>query len=283
MASSKYHLINGDIQSERYLAEQSIRWIRDEGASLRFTWKASGTRIPFYAKQYKLLVDRLNMLGDNTNPIPSEAIFKSQLVKLIQKNRLFKGLEIHIIIKLFSKEEDKTNPGYLVFTDHHPDESFIMNQQGLLLGISDTEHHPGGKIMPFIELHHPLRLKWRAEAIRHNYDTICLLNNDGKLVETSDSTLFLARKSKLYTPDLRTGVTPRAIREEIINIIDQFDFKLVETDALEPGHLKQADEVFIADDQHGIRWVMGFENKRFYRKLSQIILAKINADWDKIT
>ena len=75
---------------------------------------------------------------------------------------------------------------------------------------------------------------------------------------------------------MRTGVTPRAIREEIINIIDQFDFKLVETDALEPGHLKQADEVFIADDQHGIRWVMGFENKRFYRKLSQIILAKIN-------
>ncbi|MCD6346908.1 MAG: aminotransferase class IV [Bacteroidales bacterium] len=282
MAPNRSHLLNGEIKSESHLAKVALDWLRNTGSTFQFSWRASGTRIPFYNQQYRILTSRINTLGPNLNPLPSETDFKSLIEKLIQRNRLFKGVEILIIIRISTRLEAIPRSDYLVLTDPYPNEDFQINQHGLLLGLISSGYHPGADVMSYIEQSHPLIQKWIAEARTNNYDTVCLLNQDGMLVETTDACIFLVGQSKVYTPDLKVGCTQRAIRQEILNKIEELGYKGIETSVLEPEHLKQADEVFIANDKNGIRWIMGYENKRYYRKLSQKVLAMINADWANI-
>ncbi|MBT5427856.1 MAG: hypothetical protein HOK84_16745, partial [Bacteroidetes bacterium] len=52
MTKTRYHLINGEIQAENKLPDLAADWLKEAGSSLSINWRASGTRIPFYSKQY---------------------------------------------------------------------------------------------------------------------------------------------------------------------------------------------------------------------------------------
>jgi hypothetical protein len=279
MTKTRYHLINGEIQAENKLPDLAADWLKEAGSSLSINWRASGTRIPFYSKQYYKLYQFLTALGICSEIIPSASRLETKLIQLIQKNRFFKGVDLKIIVRLLISDNSKKLLNYLVIPSEHSEENFQLNKKGLMMGIIPGGYHPGRELLPYLEPHHPIRQKWLSQASENSFDTICLLSPEGKLIETPNSNIFLLRASKIYTPDLAVGVTPNAIREEILSISEYLAFQAVQTSALEPAHLKQADEVFLADDYNGIRWVLGFENKRYYKKHCQQIIAKINSDW----
>ena len=49
------------------------------------------------------------------------------------------------------------------------------------------------------------------------------------------------------------------------------------SDNIRPQDLGKADEVFLTDDRNGIRWILGYERKRFYRKISGILYGELTA------
>ena len=99
-------------------------------------------------------------------------------------------------------------------------------------------------------------------------------------MESNDSSIFLAGGDRLYTPSLSLGVTKRAIRQVILSKASGAGLEVMETSKLLPGHLNDADEVFLANDIEGIKWVVGYGKKRFYRKYSEILINLINRDWE---
>jgi branched-subunit amino acid aminotransferase/4-amino-4-deoxychorismate lyase len=49
-------------------------------------------------------------------------------------------------------------------------------------------------------------------------------------------------------------------------ICEDAGIRVEESALLTEKDLLAADEIFITDDLHGIRWVMSFQDKRYYRK-----------------
>jgi branched-chain amino acid aminotransferase len=124
----------------------------------------------------------------------------------------------------------------------------------------------------------PLRnLLIRQESAQHGWDEIILTDQNGFLSETSDSNIFLRFKDQIFTPSPTNNCFPRIISGIIREIISQSGVTLSVSDAIKPKDLVKADEVFLTDDMNGLRWILGYEKKRFYRKISITLQEELTA------
>ena len=61
--------------------------------------------------------------------------------------------------------------------------------------------------------------------------------------------------------------------------LNQQGLKVVET-GIEIEHLLTADEIFLTDVIHGMRWVSAFRKKRYFNKYSKKLLEEIQDEID---
>jgi branched-subunit amino acid aminotransferase/4-amino-4-deoxychorismate lyase len=246
-------------------------WFGISGQCIRQSLFASGNRIPFLRPWIEILKQRFDSVNWH---LPDEfqlPEFRIQLEKLLNRNRLFKGSWIHLlIIPVFPSTEMDCSPAFecIGLTEEIEYDYFPLNQKGLSIGVSDRYHNTSD---PFISsmIRSPIRsLLIRQEAAVNGWDEIILTDQNGCLSEASDSNIFLRSKDQVMTTSASNNCFPRIITGIIKNLIPKTGFDLVVSERLKPQDLLKADEIFLTDDLNGIRWVLGFEKKRFYRKIS---------------
>ena len=104
----------------------------------------------------------------------------------------------------------------------------------------------------------------------------CLvLNTDGRISEAISSNIFLVENNKLSTPALTEACVAGVMREGIIEHLQSHRIPLIEK-GITVDDLLKADEIFLTDVIHGIRWVSGFRNKRYFNSFSKALLSEIN-------
>jgi branched-chain amino acid aminotransferase len=82
------------------------------------------------------------------------------------------------------------------------------------------------------------------EALRSGADEALMRNQDGELVECSQSNVFLVKKGEALTPPLGAGLLPGITREFVLEMAAESGVPAREA-RLTPDDLKTADEVFI--------------------------------------
>jgi branched-chain amino acid aminotransferase len=117
----------------------------------------------------------------------------------------------------------------------------------------------------------------QQEALLNRWDDILILDHQGYLSEASGSNLFIREKKRVITPSSENNCLPRVVSLLIPDWIRHEGLRFEEKASINPDDLKLADEVFLADDLDGIRWILSYKNKRFYRKLS-VTLSDMLAD-----
>lgn len=200
--------------------------------------------------------------------------FKIQLEKLLNRNRLFKGSWIHLlIIPVFPSTELDCSPSFscIGITEAIESDDFPLNQKGLTIGVSEKYHNTAD---PFISsmIRSPLRsLLIRQEAVYNGWDEIILTDQKGYLSEASESNIFIKIRDMVITPSSSNNCFPRIMTGIIKGMIPQAGFTLTVSEKITVQDLMTADEVFLTDDINGVRWVLGYQNKRFYRKISSVL------------
>lgn len=103
----------------------------------------------------------------------------------------------------------------------------------------------------------------------------CLvLNTSGRITEAISSNIFLSMGNVLHTPSLDEACVEGVMRETIIRMQQEKGTPVVER-GIEVEDLLRADEVFLTDVIHGIRWVSAFRNKRYFNSISRQLLKDI--------
>lgn len=200
--------------------------------------------------------------------------FKIQLEKLLNRNRLFKGSWIHLlIIPVFPSTELDCSPSFscIGITEATESDDFPLNQKGLTIGVSEKYHNTAD---PFISsmIRSPLRtLLIRQEAVYNGWDEIILTDQKGYLSEASESNIFIKIRDLVITPSSSNNCFPRIMTGIIKGMIPQSGLTLTVSEKITVQDLMTADEVFLTDDINGVRWVLGYQNKRFYRKISGVL------------
>ena len=98
---------------------------------------------------------------------------------------------------------------------------------------------------------------------------------DNRLAEGCVSNVFVVKDSVIYTPGIETPVLAGIARKTVCEIASANSIKLVEKD-LNIDDVLGADEIFLTNVINGISWVVAFNNRRYYKKVSSILLDNIN-------
>lgn len=106
-------------------------------------------------------------------------------------------------------------------------------------------------------------------------DEVFILNQKGFLCEGMSSNLFLLYDGYLYTPSLEEGCVAGVMRAVVIALAEENGIPVIEAQ-INPDVLNEADEVFITNATNGIQWIMGFNGKRYFNKLSNQLLGYLN-------
>jgi len=228
---------------------------------------------------YSRIVDGCNALGIELNPVHNINYFRQQVDALIAKNELVGGgkVRLHIFRQGGGKYSPNNNSaGFLLRTDHHPDDEYTLNQEGLTVDVYMEIFKPINALSRFKTSNALMYIMAARYAERKSLDDVLLVNSRNNILEASSSNLFIVSNGVLYTPALEDGCVGGTMRMTIINLALEHNVKVYEC-SLTPQNLLAADEVFLTNAISGIRWIKSYKSKRYFNKTSREMVDRLNA------
>lgn len=225
--------------------------------------------------------DHLNLINLQLN-LFSQAIpeflkndgkeLKRQLERTLVKNKHFKSAQIDLS---FYRQEHGI--GYLARTRDIQDTGYTLNREGITLTIFDKVTKAAS---PLSALRIGSETYWKILQSATNAPSTApiLLNETHSLLETPGSNLFLLRDNTVSTPAPHAGTYLNPAQHVIRQICQKQNFAFQERAHLSSKDLLLADEVFLADDINGIRWVKAFEMKRYFNRTVKMINDAFNQE-----
>ena len=198
------------------------------------------------------------------------ADIQRQMERTLTKNRHFKSA---ILTVEFFRSEDESC--ILVRSEKLEETSFEINQQGLFLELFDKARKPVSSLSNLVI---GSELIWSI-ALSHlknqEIGGFLLSNTNGSIVEVPGSSVFILKDNTVYYPDIKTGAYVDIICPIILKVIESLGFHCSGKE-IDVEDLLQADEFFLVDSLLGIRWVIGFREKRYFNKLVKRINEELN-------
>ncbi len=168
------------------------------------------------------------------------------------------------------------NAAFLIESECLDQGLFDLNNKGLLIDIYPEIRKPRNMLSPLKSINAQLYVL--ASIYKRNKDLgdILILNEEGFVAEASSSNIFLVKGGCLITPGKAQGAVAGIMQQVIRQLAKENDIP-VTASPISPDDLLAADEIFLTNAIQGIRWVMGFRQKRYYNNFSRQIMRLLNA------
>ena len=202
---------------------------------------------------------------------------EEQILALAKKNGHLKNARIRLTV--FRGEGglyDPVNhqPNYLIETWELPETKAFLNSNGLVMGIyTDIKKNSG----LLANLKHNNHLPYVLAAIftkKQQWNDAVVLNQEGRLCDTTIANLFIIKDEMIQTPPLSEGCIAGVVREHLLKQLPALGFAVKEM-PLTLDDLMLADEVFVTNSIHPVRWVRSTGEKNYDNQFIQKIFSAI--------
>ncbi len=191
-----------------------------------------------------------------------------------------KGCHARVRFSLFREDGGRyapitNNAAFLIESEGLDQGLFELNNKGLLIGIYPEIRKPANMLSSLKSINAQLYVL--ASIYKRNKDLgdILILNEEGFVAEATSSNIFLVKGGRLITPAPDQGAVEGIMQQVICRLATDNDI-LVKACPVSPDDLLAADEIFLTNAIQGIRWVMGFRQKRYYNNFSRKMMALLN-------
>jgi len=172
--------------------------------------------------------------------------------------------------------EDLNVLHYLIECWPLPETTMEINQNGLDVGI-----FPGGRknADQFSNLKSSNFLLYSMAAIfarEQKWNDCLVLNTSDRLCDATTANIFIIKNGIFKTPALSEGCVAGVMRRKLIEVIraENAPVNSVEESGLQIDELLNADEVFLTNAIHGIRWIKKVNDKIYSNKQTVDIYSK---------
>lgn len=202
---------------------------------------------------------------------------EEQIIVLLKKNRHEACARVRLtVFRGDGGLYDPVNhqPHYLLETWALNDDGDQLNTNGLIMGIYDEVRKPLG---PLSKLKHNNHLPYVLAALyakKQQWNDAALLNPADRICDTTLANLFCIKDEVIITPPLSEGCIAGVVREHLLRQLPELGFSVKES-ALEIKDLLDADELFVTNSIHPLRWVQRFEEKKYSNSFTQKIFAAL--------
>ena len=149
-----------------------------------------------------------------------------------------------------------------------------INENGLILDIYPDARKSADKFsnlksanfLPYV-----MASLWAKDNILNE---ALLLNTNERICDATTANLFLIKDGKIYTPPLSEGCVAGVMRRFLIENLQRAGYSVKEIE-LGIENLELADEVFLTNAVHGLKWVKQFREKKYRLNIAVEIYNKL--------
>lgn len=205
------------------------------------------------------------------------SILNDLIKKLLVKNRHTQGARVRLSVFRNSGGyyTPEVNSVSILIESQADSNTYILNKEGLKLGIYKEILKPIYAFNSLKSANALLFVKAGLSKIKSNLDDLIILNERERICETISANIFMVIQNKIVTPPLSEGCLPGVMRQNIISLIPSLGFEVVQT-PLGINAFAQAQEVFTTNAITGVNWVIGYQQKRYFHKVSDQINQALN-------
>lgn len=165
--------------------------------------------------------------------------------------------------------------GYAIEMTQSDESLYVNAAKGLIVDVYDEITKPLNSLSNHKTCNSLVFVMAGIYRKENSLDEVFILNSNGFLCEAMSSNVFVVFKKKIYTPALSEGCIAGVMRSVVMKLAAQSNIEVIEAQ-INPDILNEAEEVFLTNASRGIQWVMGFNSKRYFNKVSAGLLDKLN-------
>lgn len=157
---------------------------------------------------------------------------------------------------------------------------FVLNSKGLEVDIFIDFKKQKNSLANFKTKNCLISILASIKAQERQLDDLLIVNDNGGILESSNSSMFVVSNGVLYTPGLEEGCLAGTMRMQVINLAIRNNIRVYESNIL-PQNLLVADELFLTNAISGITWVSGYRTKRYFNNTAKRLTQLLNEYWDE--
>ena len=202
------------------------------------------------------------------------------IIDLLQLNEIYEGGFIRISVYRSGQGTylpETNNLSYIIESNRLKENSYSTNKKGLKIGVYDDILKPLNILSPYKLANAQLYVLASVFFKENQLDDALIKNENGNIIETTNSNLFISSNGVLYTPPLSEGCVGGIMRMQVINLAIT-NGMLVYENPIQLQHLLSADEIIITNSIRGIRWIGQYKDKRYYNSLANKLTDLLNQE-----
>jgi branched-subunit amino acid aminotransferase/4-amino-4-deoxychorismate lyase len=165
---------------------------------------------------------------------------------------------------------------YLITADPLSEPVYQLNEKGLRLGLYTEIRKPINALSGIKTANSLIYVLAARFAREQNWDDAILLNEHGRVCEATSSNLFIVLPDKrILTPPATEGILPGVLRKNLLSWLRANGYQIEEAILLTEDFYR-AEEVFITNVIHGIRWAISFRERRFFSRVARELTVALN-------
>jgi len=275
---SKWVVLNGnlceDLDSEFFIKNRAFRL----GDGFFETIRVVHGSVHLWDAHYARILACCKAMQIEVPAVFSSDFMLNAIYKLLEKNGVVSGGRIRIM--LYREGEGTYTPdtnrlGFLVEASVlHPRE-FVVKDQGVSVDVFTEMKKMSSRLSPYKIMGNHIYIQAAVWASANNYNDALILNSENCIIEATSSNIFIVKNGAIYTPAINSGCVGGIMRMAVINAAVRAGIPIFESE-LDVNDITYADEVFLTNAISGISWVGSFKSKRYYHKLSDRLVQKLN-------
>lgn len=241
------------------------------------TMKFANGRINFWEQHYFRLMASMRIVRMEIPLRFSPEFLEQEMQKTLEANDLDTA---RIKFLVYRKEggyytPDTNDVDYLIFTTSLESPAFQLNEKGLEIDLYRDFYKQKGLLS---NLKSSSAMIYTLASIfkkENKLDDVLLLNDDKMVAEASSSNVFMVKDTNVITPPLSDGCIKGVMRNKVLELLPLLGYEVHEQ-SFSPFDLQKADELFLTNATHGIRWVKAYRKKSFQNNCSLELVKKLN-------
>lgn len=270
MNEGKYILVDGTFEpaSEfRLMAGLAHGFLFSEAI------RATRTRFPFFDETLELIKLKLKIFNHAFPDFTEKegTGLKRQLERTMTKNKLFQGALFRIS---FYSENQSVHYTIQSWKIEQPDFSF--NERGLFLGLFD-------KVQKSVNILSNLSLgsliHWQIASSHlggSGCDLFLITNTEDLVIEVPFANIYLISGRMIRGASVEQGAYLDISQSLLLDVFDEMKLDYREDLPMTVQDIVSAEEIMVVNAVDGIRWVLGFEGKRYFNNTIRKISERFN-------
>jgi len=260
MNLGKFILVNGTfIPAEEYRISLS----ESEGFLFSERIRAVRTAFPFFSETLDLIKLKLRIFGHTFPDLTANegSGLKRQLERTLTKNKLILGAVFTISLRHVDLKME-----YSIHSAKLEDADYELNEKGMYVEVFD-EIQKSRSSISMLSLGSEMYWKIASNQLTNPLtDHFFILNTKNQIVEIKESNIYIINGNLIRGVSINIGAYQDISYRLMLSVFGESGLIYNEEKGMSIQDIRDAEEILIVNSIDGIRWIVGFEGKRYYCK-----------------